>query len=70
MLRVVLKFRDTVATHVLPTRPYLSSSFPALMAREMKSSVDPEYIMRPVSCSGRISKMAANSSRLRTSGGN
>ena len=37
------------------------------MASEIKSSNDPEYIMSPVPCSGRMSKMAANSSFLRTS---
>ena len=47
---------------------YLNSSFPPLMASEIKSSPDPEYIIRPAAASGRIWKLAANSSSLKTSG--
>ena len=44
--------------------PYLNSNLPLIMASEMKALDDPEYMMRPDPCSGRISKMAANTSVL------
>lgn len=44
--------------------PYLNSTYPPIMANEIKSSSleDSEYMMRPDACSGRMSKIAANSS--------
>lgn len=44
--------------------PYLNSTYPRIMANEIKSSAlaDSEYIMRPDACSGCMSKIAANSS--------
>lgn len=44
--------------------PYLNSTYPPIIAIEIKSSSleDSEYMMRPDACSGRMSKIAANSS--------
>lgn len=45
-------------------QPYLNCITPSIMANEMKAFADPEYMIRPLFCSGRIPKTAPKTSTL------